>query len=102
MQELLKWKDGDQFNYYDFWRDGIGKIYSEEKNDESKIYLTTCKAKELKRHGLFEGTPPMHVRFSYLPAKGPIQSQRDVRFMYNQICIILNNVLYFGDDKDTD
>lgn len=54
IQQLMDWKDGSEFEYYDFWRNGIDMIGTENINDDSKIYLTTMKAKELKRHGFLK------------------------------------------------
>lgn len=93
IENLMNWKHGDQFQYYDFWRNGINKIASEDINNDSTIYLTSQKCAELKWIGLFHGSPPVDVRFPYLSCDGSIKSQKDVCFLYNQICIILNNCL---------
>lgn len=86
------WVEGVDFDYYDFFNNEIRRISSEDINDQTKIYLTTMKSKELARIGLFEGTPPISVRFSYICSDGAIQSQKDVIFMHNEISVLLNEV----------
>lgn len=92
IQSLLNWQSGVEFDYYDFWRNGINPISSEDIDDPSKIYLTSMKASVLKDMGLFEGSPPANARFPYFRSGGESKSQRDVMFMHNQICVLLNEV----------
>lgn len=88
----MSWESGNQFEYYDFYEYGFKRISTEDVNDSNKIYMTTMKSSEIKRIGLFEDLPPSDARFPYMKMEGVVKSKKDVIFMHNEICVLLNEV----------
>ena len=81
------------FHYFDFWQNGIRQIATKDIDRTEKIYLKTQKSETLKLR--FGNGFPKNSVYSYFRNFNDIRdckSEKDIKFMYNMIVLLLNEV----------